>query len=437
MAILLAYSATLACLLHYQSLWVDEILQLIGTRSGTLSNTQEVVRTGVGSVPLGWLPQLFAIHIFGYSPAIARLPSALASVGCLLAVVAIAKELPIRYPIFPAILLALMPLQFRYALEGRPYAQGVLLGALATLVFIRLFKRRSLLLCLVYALVLALGIYSQPFTCFIAFSHFVWALTIAHRDKRLVYCSGFAIVFMGLVFLPWYRYAAPFWVGTITSGHVHFQLSAKTPLMLIREITGAGYIGGIGLILLAVLGFQRGTTTGALKWLLVLSAVIPVVCALAADEVFDYFLAIRQMIFVLPPLVLLAADALSALMEAMPWRVVGATCALVAIFVGYDLRWMLKPREDWQKAADALEALSTEHKACTQYAPPEALSLYEFFEPPLANTICESHQAYSPIVLAISPYATNTDRTRAQQLLRGRTMLANRAVGMSTIQVFR
>jgi hypothetical protein len=272
---------------------------------------------------------------------------------------------------------------------------------------------------------------------FIAFSHFVWALTIARRDKHLVYCSGFAIVFMGLVFLPWYRYAAPFWVGTIKSGDVHFQLSAKTPLMLIREITGAGYIGGIGIILLAALGFQRGTTTVALKWLLVLSVVIPVVCALVADEVFDYFLAIRQMIFVLPPLVLLAGDGLSALMEAMPRRVIVATGLLAMIFVGYDLRWMVKPREDWQKAADALEASSLEHKACTLYAPSEALSFYEFFEPRLAATICESHQGRGPVVLAISPYATNADRTRARQFLSGRTMLANRTVGMSTIQVFR
>lgn len=79
----ITYLAVLLCLLHYQSLWVDEIMQLIGTRSGDLSNTDELVRTGVGSVPLGWLPQLLAIRVLGYSPAVARLPSALASIGCL------------------------------------------------------------------------------------------------------------------------------------------------------------------------------------------------------------------------------------------------------------------------------------------------------------------------------------------------------------------
>jgi hypothetical protein len=42
----ITYLAVLLCLLHYQSLWVDEIMQLIGTRSGDLSNTDELVRTG-------------------------------------------------------------------------------------------------------------------------------------------------------------------------------------------------------------------------------------------------------------------------------------------------------------------------------------------------------------------------------------------------------
>jgi hypothetical protein len=337
----------------------------------------------------------------------------------------------------PMVLLALMPLQFRYALEGRPYAEGLLLSALATLVFIRLSKRWSLWLCVVYAVILALGIYSQPLTCFTAFSHFAWAMAVGRRDKRLIYGSGAAIAFMGLAFLPWYRYASPSWAGAIESGSAHFQLSLKMPLMLIREITGAGYVGAIGLIPLAALGFRRGGASRALKWLLLLSSVIPVICALAVDAVFDYFLAIRQIIFVLPPLALLAGDGLSALMEAAPRRAIGAIGLLAMVFVGYDVRWLLKPREDWQKAADALEALSLEHKACTLYAPPEALPFYEFFKPRLAGAACESHQAGGSIVLAISPYATDADRMRAQQFLSDRTMIANRTVGMSTIQVFR
>jgi hypothetical protein len=67
--------------LGYQSLWLDEILQVSGTRSGTLEHIETFTRTGLGSVSLGWLlPQVFAIHMLGYSRAIARLPSAAASV---------------------------------------------------------------------------------------------------------------------------------------------------------------------------------------------------------------------------------------------------------------------------------------------------------------------------------------------------------------------
>jgi hypothetical protein len=140
---ILIYSITVFWLLDYQSLWVDELMQLAGTRNGTLSDTERITRTGVGGVPLGWLPQLLAIQILGYSSAIARLPSALASVGCCFVLAATARRLHLRYPALPVVLLSVVPLQFRYALEGRPYAQGLLLSTLATLVFIRLIERTS------------------------------------------------------------------------------------------------------------------------------------------------------------------------------------------------------------------------------------------------------------------------------------------------------
>src|SRR5262245_60049582 len=100
-------------------------MQLMATRSGMLANTEQLTRSGVGGVPLGWLPQLLGIQLFGYSAAIARLPSALASVAASATVLFMGRELGIRYPLLAAVLFSVVPLQFRYALEGRPYAQGV------------------------------------------------------------------------------------------------------------------------------------------------------------------------------------------------------------------------------------------------------------------------------------------------------------------------
>jgi hypothetical protein len=243
---------------------------------------------------------------------------------------------------------------------------------------------------------------------------------------------------MALAFLPWYAYASPIWNETVKSTGIHFHISWKTPLMLVREITGAGYIGGCAIILLAIIGSRRGITTLSLKWLLVLCAVIPVICVLVADAAADYFLAIRQMIFVLPPLLLLASDGLSTLMHVAPRRTAALIGALTIFFVVQDVRWLLKPRENWQLAATTIKEMRTEHDACTLYAPPDSLSYYAFFEPGLADTVCPLNQSVpGPVVLAISPYAAPVDFARVEERFSERTPLVKRTVGMSTIEVFR
>jgi hypothetical protein len=434
----LAYLITLACLLDYQSLWVDEITQILGTRSGILDHTEQLTRTGTGGPPLGWLPQAFAIHWLGYSTAVARLPSALAAAGTFLVVFFIAKELSLRYPLVPAILLSVLPLNFRYALEGRPYAQGLFFSALATLVFLQLFKRLSIPLFIAYAFVLTLGIYSQPFTFFTACSHFVWALSVAREHRRLVFLSGVALALTAMAFLPWYVYASPLVRQTMQSSGLHFYLTWKTPSMLIREITGAGYVGSAILLLLAAIGLYKSCVSAAMKWLLIVCSVVPIVCVLLMDALFGYFLAIRQMIFILPPLVLLASDGLSALMHSTPRRVLAATALLTIVFVYADIGWLRRPREDWSLAARALVQLSTENSACTLYAPPGALDSYELFEPQLASSVCPSGPAGGgSVILVISPYATEADRLGIRELLKGKQAVVTRTVGMSTIQVFR
>ena len=192
---------------------------------------------------MSWLPQIFVLHIFGYSAAIARLPSAVASVACCFVLLALAKGFGVRYPLFAVVLFSIIPLQFRYALEARPYAQGVLLSALATLAFLRLVRNPSLSRAVVYTLVLTAGIYSQPFTCFTACAHLAWSLATWKRSRPVGWFTAASLVVAALSFLPWYFYASPLWKQTMTSVDLHFQFSLKTPLLLLREITGAGYAG--------------------------------------------------------------------------------------------------------------------------------------------------------------------------------------------------
>jgi hypothetical protein len=48
-------------------LWLDEILQLIGTRDLGFSALLNYVAENAGGVPLGYLTQAATIHLVGYS----------------------------------------------------------------------------------------------------------------------------------------------------------------------------------------------------------------------------------------------------------------------------------------------------------------------------------------------------------------------------------
>ena len=434
----ITYSSVLFCLLSYQSLWVDELLQLVGTRSGTLEHIEQLTASGVGGVPLSWFPQLLAIRCFGYSAAIARLPSALAAIGCCLIVFWTARGLKFRYPLVPMILLSVLPLYFRYALEARPYAQGVLLSALATLVFIKLIDTPSISLLVVYTTVIILGIYSQPFACFTACSHFVWAMIAPQRKQKLLCLSGGALIVMALAFLPWYAYGSPLWAHTIRVEHLAFHPTWRTPLMLIREITGAGYLGGVLLLSLALAGFLKGSTKAAMKLLLIICSIVPVICVLVVDFNFGYFLAIRQMIFILPPLVILASDGLSFLLHSAQLKTAIATALIAIVLMGADLAWLLKPREDWSLAANAIEKLQEEYSACTLIVPPSSIKYYAFFEPHLAKSACPSNSVGTEsVILVIAPYSDEMDRANMQARLNGKHNVDTQVIGMSTVQVFR
>jgi len=209
-------------------------------------------------------------------------------------------------------------------------------------------------------------------------------------------------------------------------------------LMLLRELTGAGYLGSVIVLPLAVFGFYKGPSDRAMKQLLLLCSIVPVICVLIVDARFNYFLAIRQMIFVLAPLCLLAADGLFALAHFGHRKAAALTALmLAAVLIAADIRWLKKPREDWGLAASAVQNLRKQYSACTLFAPTDSLRYYTFFESDLRDTTCPpTVAAGQPIVLAISPYITATDREKTVQLLQRKKIIASQITGMSTITVF-
>src|SRR6185437_14096964 len=123
----------------------------------------------------------------------------------------------------------------------------------------------------------------------------------------------------------------------------------KTPLMLFREVAGAGYWGSGILLILCILAFlNKALRTGFLLSLIA----IPIALALAADAASGYFVATRQILWVLPAIALLAAKGLGrANRLAAP-----LTILLTAVCVWQSYRYFSAPHENWQIAADALAA---------------------------------------------------------------------------------
>lgn len=161
-------------------------------------------------------------------------------------------------------------------------------------------------------------------------------------------------------------------------------------------------------------------------------------CVLIADASFNYFLAIRQIIFILPVLAILAGDGLSTIMGANPRAALYAFVPVVLVFLGYDFHWLTKPREDWGLAARTIEATKTGRHACTIYAPAGSISIYEFYKPDLGREVCQPGEiSNSTVVLTISPYATGPELRKAKDLVRGKDVLGTETAGMSTIQILR
>ena len=419
---LASYLACLIWLLPKLSLWLDEILDLIGAGSAHFGSLIDYVRGNAGAVPLGYLAQAAAIHFFGLSAFSGRLPSTISSVASCLGIYFLARRASLRWPLLPAVVFALCPVQFRYALEARGYALALAFSIWSTVIFISMIERpRAIGRLILYGLCVVGGLYTQPFSLFVPLSHLAWIVFApgVARKRSLLLSIGFANVIAILLFLPWYLYAAGVWRESLVATHWRAEPPLKAISLLLRELVGMGYIG-TGLALTGVaLAAQRGPSAsrpGRLFWLLYL--LLPIGCVFAADAAFGYFLAIRQMIFVLTPLCVLFGLGVESLIQRNSRAGAALAIALLAAAVWNDFQLFERPRENWQAAAGLLETEASQG-ACVWFAPDESRTLYLFFRPELAAAECRADilpQA-ARVALAVSPYDLDKGFVAAQRKL--------------------
>ncbi len=401
------YAGVLAALLPVLSLWLDEIYDLIVARMDHIADVLDYVPKVSGNVPLNYLVQFASVHLLGFSAFTGRLPSAISSVVACAGVFVLAKKMGLRRPILAAAIFALFPLQLRYALEARPYELALCLSVWSTVAFLCVLERPgSASRATLYALCIIAGLFTFPYMLFVPLAHLAWAgfVSLETRSRQPLLTAALALGIAGLIFTPWYLHSAASWHTAVEIGRLKGTIGIRAVPMILRELIAAGYIGS----LLVLAGCAYGLTKRPdwLLWLLYFA--VPIVCAVAADAWFGYFLAIRQVIFVLAPLALL----FTAGVEALPCR--PASCLTVALLIALligNINFFRRPREDWRAAAVILAS-----EPCVVYSPPDSRNLYVFFVPDLANRECAPGQA-SRVALAVSPYQSRNSIAERQRQL--------------------
>jgi 4-amino-4-deoxy-L-arabinose transferase-like glycosyltransferase len=390
------YAATLIFLIPGKPLWMDEIIDLSGVRDvSDVHGVLAFVPLNAGGVPLGYLVDFAMIRLFGYSVFIVRLPSVLFTVLTCAGVYILARQTRFRMPLMAVILYAVSPLTWRYALEARPYAQAACWSVFSTVVFLALIRQPAFGKAAAYAVLVVAGLYTQPYSIFVPVAHLFWLLfTASVKEKpRAIVLAGTAVALASLAFLPWFLNAQAAWQGTVNSG-ARFLVTGKDLLVIPHELMGTGFIGAALTVIAIVMALGWSSWNREEKNFWTHYAVIPLLLVPAADAYFGYFLAARQLIFVLVPISVL----LVACMEIRWGWLVPA--ALLLAMVYEDAHWIRRPGEAWQAAAVQLK-----QAGCTLFVPSGARTLYLFFEPQIR--VCDDDEnaltSVGSVALAVSP----------------------------------
>jgi hypothetical protein len=252
-----------------------------------------------------------------------------------------------------------------------------------------------------YGVAIAAAAYTQPYAASIALAHAIWSFR--YGDRRTVAYGSAAAVLGCASFVPWFWSAHAMWAQGLAAADWKGALSLRTPLVLLREMAGAGYWGSGLLLILCVPALLSNRLPKPARVLLLMLIAVPIGAGLAGDSVFGYFQSARQFLWVLPAIALLAGSTWT---ESLLARVL--LCGLFVVCVWFDVRFYSDPHEDWERAAHALR-MSAGRGACIAVAPLGGAAVYEFFEPGLVTAA----GSCTRLVLAVTPYATREQRSSA------------------------
>jgi mannosyltransferase len=414
----MAYAAVLVWLAGLLPLWLDEVLTLAGAAKPTLHELMAWVGFNPGSSPLGFLVERPFIEALGLTRLGARLPSMLFSILSAIALLGFARDVELfanashRNTLLLMVYL-MLPIQLRYAVEARPYAAALLFTIAALWCLWGLMERPSWGLAGLYALLVAAGLYAQPFAAFVQLGALAG---LAFSSKRRgVLIAAIALAVGCLLFAPWYLHVREAWRQEIVESGYTMTLTPRSVLALIREIAGGGYWQSIPLLLAAGLGWRE--MQPHVRRFLLGGILAGAVGAMAADAASGYFFATRHALFVIPALAVLASAGFGAARH----RRVGVVLAAIFVVASVAKNWgyFRGGTEDWPGAARALLA-EARGGVCVVVPQPEPEDLYAVFEPELRGHFCDAASASGLVGIVATRYSVPARLQQKAALLTAR-----------------
>lgn len=405
----LLYLSALSILAWCRPLWLDELLQLQAARGTSLMEVLRNLSTFPAGVPFAYLLEHIVQSIGGSSSLVIRAPSIIAGMLTVLSLRSLANALTSYCSPLPYVLLAVLPLQIRYASEARPYELALAASVVSTLLLHRLYNRITVVRIILYIASSTICLYTQPYAFFVCVAHVIGVCLRVNRDRRrlMIAVTG-SVSLSGILFLPWYLYAHSTWANVVHEA-AYGTVSSKTLPLLVRELTGGGYLLSVPFLILAIIGYRSSRLSPENRRLLLYCSIIPAILALAGDAFFGYFVAIRQVLFILPPLCVLSAEGVSViysknrmLAAAIAWALLAGSCFSTVHFA-------TSQSENWKAAATVGEQ-SVPPGGCLQFVPPDSQALFQLVSPGLHKLSCTNDSTLRFSVVLVSPYATRAAR---------------------------
>jgi 4-amino-4-deoxy-L-arabinose transferase-like glycosyltransferase len=208
-----------------QSFWIDEINVTSFVRSGHLfSDLRD--RGGPFEPPLHYLAVFAALRLpFGFETA-ARIPSAFFGTLEVLALILLTREVTNRRltAIVAGALLAVAPFVVRYSQENRYYVMFSALSLLSWWLLARAFRVRGRGPWVAYGAMAAAMQLTHPFAPLVLIiqalvvAFFAWRARKAKAAGPILRGYGISIVVGIVLILPWYIYGASDWIDGIANG---------------------------------------------------------------------------------------------------------------------------------------------------------------------------------------------------------------------------